>query len=133
MVTSMVTKDGAWDDKEIVDLKAYRLKGFSITEIAKFLGRSPQGVQRKIAYLTAAGPVPELKPMKVGGEEHVSKKNAMACTLHLIDLMRSFRGKTLGQAKAVYAKRHEYEINNGGIIAHDRYGDGNDDLDYDFS
>lgn len=122
MVTSMVTKDGAWDDKEIADLKVYRLKGFSITEIAKFLGRSPQGVQRKIQNLTAAGPIPELQPMKVGGEEHISKKNAMACTMHLIDLMRSFRGKTLGQAKTLYRKRHEYEINNGGIITHERMG-----------
>jgi hypothetical protein len=31
-----------------------------------------------------------------------------ACRLHLIDLMRSFRAETLGEAKREYSSRHEY-------------------------
>jgi hypothetical protein len=98
--------------------------GGTIIDAGLIVGRSAEAVRKRLKALRSAL-VPttnnrmlardrEIPPKQLKGSEaqgRVLRENATrACRLHLIDLMRSFRADTLGEAKRRYRERHEYDV-----------------------
>ena len=111
-----------WQEHEDLTVMRILREGGTIIDAGLIVKRSPEAVRKRLKALRSAL-VPSTrstilardKPVPSGQvraakkqERRLLEGDTRACRLHLIDLMRSFRADTLGEAKARYCSRHEY-------------------------
>jgi hypothetical protein len=102
-------------------------EGGTIVTAGVVVGRSPEAVRKRLKYMRSAlvasttnrvlardRPVPP-RQMQQSEEQgrRLKEDGVRASVLHLIDLMRSYRADTLGEAKRRYRARCEYTSPSG--------------------
>jgi ParB-like chromosome segregation protein Spo0J len=116
-----------WTEAEDATVMRMLRKGKTIIDAGLVVGRSTEAVRKRLKALRSAlvpstrsavlardRPIP---PKQLRGAEAQGRKvqvdTTRACRLHLIDLMRSYRADTLGEAKRRYRARCEYAETSG--------------------
>jgi hypothetical protein len=117
----------AWTEHEDTTVMRVLREGGTIIDAGLIVGRSAEAVRKRLKALRSAL-VPSTRsailvrdrPLSLkqvqGGEAQGRKIHAdasRACRLHLIDLMRSYRVDTLGEAKRRYRSRCEFASPSG--------------------
>jgi len=99
-----------WTREDLEACRLMMIDGLSNEQIAKKLHRSKGAIARKrydlVGRLHEAATVVRLA---TGGQRDVVLDNRR----HLIDLMRSYKALTLGEAKAKYRSRNELDVPEG--------------------
>lgn len=103
----MVTPGTQWTAYEIQIVRTRHMAGDSDPQIARELGRKPDGVryirEKLNIYRNGVKAIPTITPFEDGYR---------ACLWHLIDLMKEYgnEGCTLAEAKAEYRAANELDV-----------------------
>lgn len=111
-----------WSEADEQTVMRILREGGTIVTAGLVVGRSEESVRKRLKYMRSAL-VPstrnrplardlEVPPRQLQSSEaqarNMREKAVQACVLHLVDLMRSFEARTVGEAAQQYRQRHEY-------------------------
>lgn len=103
-----VTK--VWSKNDLDVCREMLLIGHTDEDIAEAIGRTPGAIRHKRCRLV--GQLQDRMAI-VHSQSGAPRDVVMDNRHHLVDLMRAFGGKTLGEAKAEYRRRCELDIDPG--------------------